>query len=374
MVDDIAIYIGLDVSKEKIAVGLAEAGRKGEVRYYGEIANRADAVSKFVDKLAGRYGRLCFCYEAGPTGYGLYRQLSGLGHECLVVAPSLVPTRPGLQIKTDRRDAVALAALLRAGELSSIWVPDETHEAMRDLCRARETTVADLRRARQHLLSFLLRHSRVFEGRTHWSKAHRNWLAMQRFEHRAQQIAMEEYIHAIRQLEERRDRLTRQMLELLPDWSLNPVVEAIQALRGVAQISAVTLVSEIGDFRRFHNPRQFMAWLGLVPKERSTGASVSRGAITKVGNTRARRMLVEGAWTYRLPARVSRELLKRNEGLPEEIRMIAWKAQVRLCQRYRRMQASGRPTNIVIVATARELAAFVWAIATAVSITAPKAA
>ncbi|MBC7283669.1 IS110 family transposase [Hoeflea sp.] len=372
--DDIAIYIGLDVSKEKIAVGLAEAGRKGEVRYYGEIANRADAVRRFVDKLAGRYGRLCFCYEAGPTGYGLYRQLSGLGHECLVVAPSLVPTRPGLQIKTDRRDAVALAALLRAGELSSIWVPDETHEAMRDLCRAREATVADLRRARQHLLSFLLRHSRVFEGRTHWSKAHRNWLAMQRFEHRAQQIAMEEYIHAIRQIEERRDRLTRQMLELLPDWSLNPVVEAIQALRGVAQISAVTLVSEIGDFRRFHNPRQFMAWLGLVPKERSTGASVSRGAITKAGNTRARRMLVEGAWTYRLPARVSRELLKRNEGLPEEIRMIAWKAQVRLCQRYRRMQASGRPTNIVIVATARELAAFVWAIATAVSITAPKAA
>lgn len=198
MVDDAAIYIGLDVSKEKIAVGLAEAGRKGEVRYYSEIANRADAVCKFVDKLAGRYGRLCFCYEAGPTGYGLYRQLSGLGHECLVVAPSLVPTRPGLQIKTDRRDAVALAALLRASELSSIWVPEETHEAMRDLCRAREATVADLRRARQHLLSFLRRHSSVFEGRTHWSKAHRNWLAMQRFEHRAQQIAMEEYIHAIR--------------------------------------------------------------------------------------------------------------------------------------------------------------------------------
>lgn len=169
MVDDIALYVGLDVSKEKIAIGLAEAGRKGEVRYYGEIANRADAVRKFVDKLAGRHGRLCFCYEAGPTGYGLYRQLSALGYDCLVVAPSLVPTRPGLQIKTDRRDAVALAALLRAGELSSIWVPDETHEAMRDLCRAREAAVSDLRRARQHLLSFLLRHGRVFEGRSHWT-------------------------------------------------------------------------------------------------------------------------------------------------------------------------------------------------------------
>lgn len=368
MIDDIALYVGLDVSKEKIAVGLAEAGRKGELRYYGEIANRADAVRKFVDKLARRHARLCFCYEAGPTGYGLYRQLSGLGHECLVVAPSLVPTRPGLQIKTDRRDAVALAALLRAGELSSIWVPDETHEAMRDLCRARETAVLDLRRARQYLLSFLLRHSRVFEGRSHWSKAHRNWLAMQRFDHRAQQIAMEEYIRAIDQIEERRERLTQQILAILPDWSLNPVVEAIQALRGVAQISAATLVSEIGDFRRFTNPRQFMAWLGLVPKEHSTGASVLRGSITKAGNTRARRMLVEGAWTYRLPARVGREILKRSEALPEEIRAIAWKAQVRLCQRYRRMQAGGRPTNIVIVAIARELAAFVWAIATAIPI------
>jgi len=373
VVDDTALYVGLDVSKEKIVVDLAEAGRNGEVRYYGEIANRADAVRKFVDKLAGRHERLCFCYEAGPTGYGLYRQLSGLGHECLVAAPSLIPTRPGLQIKTDRRDALALAALLRAGELSSIWVPDETHEAMRDLCRARETAVSDMRRARQHLLSFLLRHGRIFEGRSHWTKAHRNWLATQRFDHRAQQIAMEEYIRAIEQIEERRERLTQQMLALLPDWSLNPVVEAIQALRGVAQISAVTLVSEIGDFRRFRNPRQFMAWLGLVPREHSTGASVMRGSITKAGNTRARRMLVEGAWTYRLPARVGQEILKRSEGLPEEIRAIAWKAQVRLCQRYRRMQAGGRPTNIVIVAIARELAAFVWAIATTIPVTPTKA-
>ncbi|SNY93565.1 Transposase [Cohaesibacter sp. ES.047] len=366
MDDDIAIYVGLDVSKEKIAIGLAEAGRKGEVRYYGEIANRADAVRKFVGKLADRHGRLCFCYEAGPTGYGLYRQLTSLGYECLVVAPSLVPTRPGNQIKTDRRDAVSLAAFLRADELSSIWVPDETHEAMRDLCRAREVAVSNLRRARQHLLSFLLRHGKIFEGRTHWSKAHRNWLARQRFEQRAQQFAMEEYIHAIKQIEERRDRLVQQMQELLPEWSLSPVVQAIQALRGVAQISAMTLVSEIGDFRRFQSPRQFMAWLGLVPKEHSTGASISRGSITKAGNTRARRMLVEGAWTYRLPARISPELLKRNEGLPEEIRMIAWKVQVRLCQRYRRMQARGCLTNIVIVAIARELAAFVWAIATTV--------
>lgn len=370
MSDDTTVYVGLDVSKDKIAVGPAEAGRKGEVRYYGEIANRADAVRKLADRLAARHGRLCFCYEAGPTGYGLYRQLCTLGHECLVVAPSLIPTRPGVQVKTDRRDAVVLASLLRAGELSAVWVPDETHEAMRDLSRARGAAVSDLRRARQHLLSFLLRHGRVFEGRSHWSKAHRRRLAGQRFDHRAQQIALEEYIHAIEQIEERRDRLTQQMPALLPQWSLNPVVEAIQALRGVAEISAITLVAEIGDFHRFRNPRQFMAWLGPVPREQSTGASVRRGSITKAGNTRARRMLVEGAWTYRLPARVTTTLLKRAEGLPEDVRTIAWKAQVRLCARYRRMHAAGRSTKIVTVAIARELAAFVWAIATTVPVSA----
>jgi transposase len=368
MGNDTAVYVGLDVSKDKIAVGLADGGRKGEVRYWGEITNRADAVRKLVGKLAARHGQLCFCYEAGPTGYGLYRQLCALGHECLVVAPSLIPTRPGMQIKTDRRDAVALASLLRSGELSGVWVPDETHEAMRDLSRARGATVSDLRRARQHLLSFLLRHGRVFEGRSHWSWAHRRWLAEQRFDHRAQQIALEEYVHAIEQIEERRDRLTQHMLALLPDWSLNPVVEAIQALRGVAEISAITLVAEIGDFHHFGNPRQFMAWLGLVPREHSTGASVRRGSITKADNIRARRMLVEGAWTYRLLARVTTTLLKRAEGLPEDIRTIAWKAQIRLCARYRRMHAAGRSTKVVTVAIARELAAFVWAIATTVPI------
>lgn len=370
MGDDTTVYVGLDVSKDKIAVGPAEAGRKGEVRYYGEIANRADAVRKLADRLAARHGRLCFCYEAGPTGYGLYRQLCTLGHECLVVAPSLIPTRPGVQVKTDRRDAVVLASLLRAGELSAVWVPDETHEAMRDLSRARGAAVSDLRRARQHLLSFLLRHGRVFEGRSHWSKAHRRRLAGQRFDHRAQQIALEEYIHAIERIEERRDRLTQQMPALLPQWSLNPVVEAIRALRGVAEISAITLVAEIGDFHRFRNPRRFMAWLGPVPREQSTGAGVRRGSITKAGNTRARRMLVEGAWTYRLPARVTTTLLKRAEGLPEDVRTIAWKAQVRLCARYRRMHAAGRSTKIVTVAIARELAAFVWAIATTVPVSA----
>jgi transposase len=206
----------------------------------------------------------------------------------------------------------------------------------------------------------LLRHGRVFEGRSHWSRAHRRWLAEQRFDHRAQQIALEEYIHAIEQIEERRGRLTQQMLTLLPDWSLNPVVEAIQTLRGVAGISAITLVAEIGDFHRIGNPHQFMAWLGLVPREHSTGASVKRGSITKAGNIRARRMLVEGAWTYRLPARVTTTLLKRAEDLPEDIRTTAWKAQIRLCARYRRMRAAGRSTKVVTVAISRELAAFVW--------------
>lgn len=357
-------YVAFDTSKETIAVSIAESGRRAEVRFYGTIAHRPEAVTKLVKKLAAQHGRLAFCYEAGPTGYGLYRQIRALGHECHVVAPSMVPVRPGGQVKTDRRDATALAALFRAGELSPIWVPDEAHEAMRDLVRARATAVQEVRRARQQLLSFLLRHGRAYPTRRHWTRAHRRWLSDQRFEHRAQQFVFEELIRTIEQAEDRRTRLEQHMTALLPGWSLAPVVAAIQALRGVAEICAITLVAEIGDFRRFANPRQLMGWLGLVPRERSSGATTARGAITKAGNSRARRMLIESAWTYRLPARIGRDLLERSQALPEEVRAIAWKAQARLCARYRRMQRDGRPVNVITVAIARELAAFVWAIAT----------
>jgi transposase len=357
-------FVALDTHKQTISVAIAAGGRRGETRFLGEISSRPDAVAKMVERLAKKHGKLAFCYEAGPCGYGLYRQIVTLGHECVVVAPSLVPTRPGDRVKTDRRDAVTQASLFRSGELTPVWVPDDAHEAMRDLCRARQAAMETLRRARQQVLSFLLRHGRVYSEGKHWTGKHRLWLAGQRFEHPARQIAFEELVQAMEEAQARRDRLAKQMQELLPSWSLAKVVTAIQALRGIAAISAITLVAEIGDFKRFTDPRQLMAYLGLTPSERSSGAKTTRGAITKAGNRRGRRMLVEGAWTYRLPARVGAAILERNKLLPQAIKDIAWKAQVRLCARYRRLVRAGKPTNVVCVAIARELAAFVWAIAT----------
>jgi transposase len=357
-------YVAMDTHKNTISVAIAESGRRGEVRFVGEIPSRPESVAKMVDRLAGKHDKLAFCYEAGPCGYGLYRQITMLGHECVVVAPSLVPTRPGDHVKTDRRDAVTQASLFRSGELTPVWVPDDAHEAMRDLCRARQAAMEALRRARQQVLSFLLRHGRVYSDGGHWTRKHRLWLSAQRFDHPARQIAFGELVQAVEEAQGRRDRLAKQMQELAPSWSLAKVVTAIQALRGVALIAAITLVAEIGDFHRFANPRQLMAYLGLTPSERSSGAKTSRGAITKAGNTRARRVLVEGAWTYRLPARIGIQILKRNEILPQPIKDIAWKAQVRLCARHRRLARAGKPVNVVNVAIARELAAFVWAIAT----------
>lgn len=363
-------YVAMDMHKKMISVAIAEGGRRGETRFIGEIQSRPEAVAKMVDRLAAKHGKLTFCYEAGPCGYGLYRQITLLGHDCIVVAPSLVPTRPGDRVKTDRRDAVTQASLFRSGELTPVWVPDDAHEAMRDLCRARQAAMEALRRARQQVASFLLRHGHVYSDGKHWTGKHRLWLSAQRFDHPAQQIAFEELVQAVEEAQARRDRLAKQMQELAPTWPLAKVVTAIQALRGVALIAAITLVAEIGDFHRFANPRQLMAYLGLAPSERSSGAKTLRGAITKAGNTRARRMLVESAWTYRLPARVGAEILRRNENLPQPIKEIAWKAQVRLCARYRRLVRAGKPANVVTVAIARELAAFVWAIATSASVAA----
>ena len=369
MDEDRAVCVGLDTHKAKIAVAVAvavavaEPGRSGEVRFRGEIANRPEAVRRLIERLAEKNGELRVCYEAGPCGYGLHRQITALGHDCAVVAPSLVPVRAGNRVETNRRDAVTLARLHRAGELTAIWIPDPTHEAMRDLIRARTAAMEVVRRARQQLQGFLLRHDRVFAGRTTWSPAHRRWLAGLRFEHPAQQIVLQEQVDAIAEAERRRDRLNQQIRELVPGWSMAPVVAALQAMRGVAFLSAVVLVAEIGDFRRFANPRQLMAWLGLVPSEHSSGPRVERGGITKAGNGRARRVLVEGAWSYRFPARVTGELQARLEGVPDAARAIAWKAQLRLCARYRRLVAAGKYANLVTAAIAREMAAFAWAIA-----------
>ena len=356
-------YVAFDNSKDTLAVAIAEGGLRGEVRFWGRIPNQPEAVRKLVAKLAAKHPVLSFCYEAGPCGYGLYRQILGLGHPCLVVAPSLIPTKPGGHIKTDRRDATVLASLFRAGELQGVWVPDAEHEAMRELIRGRQTAMQEVRRSRQLVLSFLLRHDRVVPTRQHWTRAHRVWLARQSFSYPAEQIVFEELIQRMEAACSRQTRHEDVIRRLLPTWSLAGVVTAIQSMRGVALMSAVTLVAEIGDFGRFTSPRQLMAWLGLVPKEHSSGRKVARGNITKAGNTRARRVLVEGAWTYRLPARMGEDITRRNEGLPETIRATAWKAQVRLCTRYRRLQRTGKPQNVIVVAIAREMAAFVWAIA-----------
>src|SRR5215831_19074575 len=362
VVGDRITYVGLDVHKDGIVVALAEDGLRGEIRDYGRIANTPAALQRLVRKVGKEGVELRFCYEAGPCGYGIQRQLSASGYDCVVVAPSLIPKRPGDRIKTDRRDAAGLAKLHRADELTAVWVPDPGHEAMRDLVRARLDAVRALRRARQQLSGFLLRQGCHY-GRPAWTKLHRRWLAGLKFEQAVHHIVLEDYIATVEAAQVRRDRLTAQIEAMLPDWTLAPVVAALQTMRGMALVNAATLIAELGDLARFANPRQLMAYLGLVPCEHSSGASVRRGGLTKAGNSAARRLLIEAAWCYRFPARLSRELLLRQEAQPKPIREIAWKAQLRLCARYRKLARAGKPANVVTAAIARELAGFLWAIA-----------
>jgi transposase len=356
-------FVGIDAAKARNAVAIAEGGQNGEIRYLGEFDSTPDAVAKLMRKLSERYEMVHVCYEAGPTGYGLYRQILALGHRCMVVAPSLIPRRPGDRVKTNRRDAKSLARLLRAGELTAVWVPDETHEAVRDLVRTRAMAIGDYRRKRQHVTSFLLRHGRAYPGKTSWKGRHLRWLDGQAFAHPAQRLAFQEMLNAVRAAAERIGRLEAALIEIVPAWTMAPVVAAFQAMRGVKFLTATTMVAEAGDLRRFDHPRQLMAFLGLVPSERSTGATRRQGGITKAGNVSARRALVEAAWTYRHSAGIGRNHQRRQQGLPPQIRDIAWKAQTRLAARYRRLMAKGKRKNIVVVAIAREIAAFLWAIA-----------
>jgi len=332
------------------------------VRYLGEVNTSAVAMRKLVARLAAKYTKLTFCYEAGPTGYGLHRLIESLGHTCLVVAPSLVPKKAGDRVKTNRRDAEGLAKLLRAGVLTSVWVPDERHEAMRELSRAREATRADLTRKRQQISSMLLRLGRHYPGIKTWGARHRSWLANQKFVHAEQRLAIEELLLAERQAAERIARLGQAIRAAVAHWSLAAIVPALMAMRGIDLVSAVTILAEIGDLSRFENPRQLMAYLGLVPSERSTGDSVKRGPITKAGNGRARRVLVEAAWAYRHPARVGYEKQAQVAAAPVPAREIAWKAQVRLCARFRLLSRKGKKSTVIATAIARELAAFIWAI------------
>jgi transposase len=362
MRDHSEAYVAFDSSKLRHAVAIAEGGRSGEVRFVGEIDNTTAAVAKLVGRLAGKYGRLSFCYEAGPTGYGLYRQLRSLDQECLVVAPSLIPKKAGDRVKTDRRDALQLAKLFRAGELTGVWVPDERHEAMRELTRARGAAIVDLRRKRQHVSAFLLRHGRHYPGKTAWTKTYMRWLAGLKLAHGEERIVFEEMLLAVGQAAERVARLEEAIRAAVPDWSLASVVPALMAMRGFDLIAATGLLAEIGDLRRFRTPRELMAYLGLVPTEASSGGTVKRGPITKAGNGRARHILVEGAWSYQHPPRVGQDKQAKVAAAPEAARSIAWKAQCRLCARYRVLTRKGKSKTVAVTAVARELAGFIWAI------------
>jgi transposase len=364
----ITSFVGLDVHKDSIAVAIAEAGRE-EPRFLGTVGPQLTQVCKAVERL-GRAQNLQIVYEAGPCGYTLARQLHSHGYACEVIAPAKIARRPGDRIKTDRRDALLLARAARAGELVSVAIPDERDEALRDLSRAREDAVRARLKARQQLKALLLRHGHRYAGKSSWTAAHERYLAGLSFAQPAQHIALTEYRHAVREAHERVERLTQALRGQLEHWRMKPVVEALMSLRGIDLIAAVTLVAEIGDFNRFARPRELMGFLGLVPSEYSSGATRRQGAITKTGNSHARRVLVEAAWNYRFPARVSRLLQVRQESQPKAVRQIAWKAQLRLARRYRHLSARRLALNKICVAIARELSAFVWDIARQVKPTA----
>lgn len=355
-------HVGLDVHGETIAVAVAEAD--GSVRELGTIANRPEAVRKLVGRLSDG-SRLQVCYEAGPTGYALYWQLTGMGVACDVIAPSLVPTKAGDRVKTDRRDAAKLARCHRAGDLTPVFVPDAATEALRDLVRAREVAKQDQLRARHRISKFLLRHGRHRpDGMRAWTGRHLTWVGQQRFELSSLQVAYDEYRASLDLVVDRLDRLERAIV--LAVETLSPTQRALVAglatLRGVGHVTAATVVSELTTFQRFPTPRQLMGYAGLVPREHSSGTSRWRGAITKTGNAHLRRVLVEAAWGYRHRPGITGVLRQRQLGQPAQVLAISQSAQVRLCGRYRALAARGKPPLFIATTIARELLGFMWAV------------
>lgn len=354
-------YVGLDTHKDTIAVAIADTAG-GKPRYYGEIANTPTAVAKLITDVSPTGEVVSFCYEAGPCGYGIYRQITGSGHDCAVVAPSLIPTKPGDRVKTDRRDSEGLARLHRAGELTAVWVPDQAQEAMRDLSRAREDMKHLERQSRQRLNGFLLRHGHGYDSKkSKWTQAHWRWLEGIRFAHPVQQIVFQEYVDSVKQQRRVAD-LEQELEKALAGWTMAPVVKGLMALRGCGLVTAMTIVAELGDITRFDSPRQLMKYLGLVPSESSSGPKTRRGGITKTGNGHMRRVLIEAAWSYRFPARKTARIERRAEQTSEAVQAIAWKAQKRLCGRYQSLSKRGLLPVKTCTAVARELSGFIWAI------------
>jgi len=355
-------FLGLDVHAETIAVAIAEPD--GEVRSLGTIPNRAESIRKLVKKL-GPVEKLRACYEAGPTGYVLYWQLAELGVKCEVVAPTLVPVKAGDRVKTDRRDAEKLARSYRSGDLTAVWIPDEGSEALRDLVRAREAAKQDQLRARHRLSKFLLRSGqRPAPGVKAWTQIYMAWIRQIHFAQMAHEATRLDYLHEVEHMGERVMRLEQAIAEAakLASPELREVIQGLQTLRGIAHISAITIAAELGQISRFEGARQLMGYSGIVPSEDSSGERKQRGSITKSGNSHLRRIAVEAAWSYRLPPGVGPALRKRQEGVPQEIKEIAWKAQHRLHKRYCRLAAARKDQRKIITALGRELLGFIWAI------------
>ncbi|MDR3383244.1 IS110 family transposase [Cupriavidus basilensis] len=361
MGNDNTVYVGLDVHKESITI--AYAVDLGEVELLGKIGTSPTEIDRLCKRLQSKARHVRVVYEAGPCGYGLYRRLMGHGFECMVCAPSLIPRKPGERVKTDRRDAMKLVRSLRAGDLSAVYVPTVEDEAFRDLARAWVSAKTDLKQARQRLKSFLLTHGIHYIGRADWGAAHRRWLSKYSFDNEWRQLAFDEHRRTIEDRLAQCDRLEAAMREAVIRWRFYPAVLALQTMRGIQFTSAVGMLAELGDLSRFQHPRQLMAWLGVTPSEHSSGETRRLGSITKTGNSYARKLLVEAAWSYRHPARVSPAIQLRHEGIPKPIIDRAWDAQLRLCRRFRKLAARGKNVNVAVVAVSRELAGFIWDVA-----------
>ncbi len=355
-------FVGLDVHKDTIVMAVAPGGPGMEVKDMGSMAHDVPTLLRRLKPL-GEPGQVHIAYEAGPTGFGLWRALRAAGYSCVVVAPSKTPKASGDRIKTDQRDAAKLARFLRAGELVPVTPPERDAEALRDVLRARDDAVFALRKARQQLSSFLLRHGRRFDGKSTWTQKHVLWIRGQRMDSEAQQRVLEDYVREVERLTKRVADATEHVETLAPaTQSCAATFRALQALRGVSTIVAATLVAEIGDLKRFRKASQLMSYLGLVPSEHSSGDTVRRGRITKAGCPSGRWKVVEAAWHARLRPAMTKHLLRRCDGLPQPILDIAWNAQKRLHKRYWAMVNRGKRSQVAVVAVARELCGFVWAI------------